>query len=148
MPARVAVLHHAVVLDEGQHAVLAGVEGLEAVEQVAVGLEDVDVVLGGVAHGHVAQHEAVGAVGADADVLRRRSIGPPLPDATRPASTTTSSALTPEPSICRLQRMHGPRFGMPWRSSSGGWRRSLPGPSARPMTAIRFWSLGQWNWYA
>ena len=66
-----AVLHHAVVLDEGEHAVLAGVEGLEAVEQVAVALEHVDVVLGGVADLDVAQHEAVGAVGADADVLGR-----------------------------------------------------------------------------
>ena len=37
-----------------------------------------------------------------------------------PASTMTSSALTPEPSSWRLQRMHGPAFGMPWRSSRGG----------------------------
>src|SRR5919201_1072794 len=44
-----------------------------------------------------------------------------MPTSLWPAtSTTTSSALTPEPSICRLQRMHGPRLGMPWRASSGG----------------------------
>ena len=42
--------------------------------------------------------------------------------------------------------MHGPRFGMPWRSSSAGFG-SWPGPSARPMTAIRFWSLGHLHWY-
>ena len=40
-----AVLHQAVVLDEREHAVAARVEGLELVEAVAVGLEDVDVVL-------------------------------------------------------------------------------------------------------
>ena len=46
--------------------------------------------------------------------------GPPLPAPASPASTMTSSALTPEPSSWRLQRMHGPGFGMPWRSSRGG----------------------------
>ena len=48
------------------------------------------------------------------------SIGAPSPDATRPASIVTSSGDTPDPSICRLQRMQGPRSGMPWRSSAGG----------------------------
>ena len=39
--------------------------------------------------------------------------GPSLPLPTSPASTTTSSGLMPDPSICRLQRMQGPRSGMP-----------------------------------
>ena len=65
----VAVLHQPVVLDEREHAVPAGVVGLEPVEQVAVALENVDVVLVRVADGEVAQHEAVGAVGEDAHVL-------------------------------------------------------------------------------
>src|SRR3981081_4506386 len=73
-------------------------------------------------------------------------IGAASPDATRPTSITTSSAETPEPSICRLQRMHGPRSGIPWRSLNGGFGGGL-GPGWRPSTAIRFWSLGQWNWY-
>ena len=42
------------------------------------------------------------------------SIGAPSPDSTRPASITTSSGPTPEPSTWRLQRMHGPRSGMFW----------------------------------
>jgi len=58
-----------VVLDEGQDPVLARVEALELLHAHPVGLEHVDVVLGGVADLHVAQHEPVGAVGADADVL-------------------------------------------------------------------------------
>jgi len=58
-----------VVLDEGQHAVAAGVEGLEGVEAVAVGLHDVDVVLGRVSDGELPEHEPVGAVDVDADVL-------------------------------------------------------------------------------
>ena len=70
MPAASQFCDQAVVLDEGEHAVAAGVEGLELVEAVAVGLEDVDVVLGGVADGDLAQHEAVGPVDEDADVLR------------------------------------------------------------------------------
>src|SRR3954452_22208792 len=47
-------------------------------------------------------------------------LGPPSPLDASPASMITSSALTPEPSICRLQRMHGPRSGIPWRFSRGG----------------------------
>src|SRR5581483_2803951 len=78
------------------------------------------------------------------------SIGAPLPDSTRPASITVSSAFTPDPSICRLQRMHGPRLGMPCGSGRpvGEVGGSWPGPSARPITATRLWALGQWNWYA
>src|SRR3712207_6912925 len=48
----VAVLLHAVVLDEGQRPVAAVVVGLEVREQVAVGLEHVDAVLLGVADLH------------------------------------------------------------------------------------------------
>src|SRR3954449_11403632 len=70
--------------------------------------------------------------------------GPPLPFDASPASTTTSSALTPEPSIWKLQRMHLPRSGMPWRSHFGGFGGGL-GPGSRPMTAIRFASFGQVN---
>jgi hypothetical protein len=58
-----------VVLEEGENAVAPGVERLEAVEEVAVRLEDVDVVLGGVPDRQVAQDEAVGAVGEHPDVL-------------------------------------------------------------------------------
>ena len=43
--------------------------------------------------------------------------------------------------------MHGPRSGMPWRFSRGGIG-GCSSPSSRPMTATRFWSFGQWNWYA
>ncbi len=57
------------VAHEGEHAVAAGVVGLEPVEQVAVGLEHVDVVLTSMPDRHVAQHEPVGAVDEDADVL-------------------------------------------------------------------------------
>jgi hypothetical protein len=66
---RLAVLHDAVVLDEGEHAVRTRVERLELVEQVAVGLRHVDVVLARVAHGDIAQHEAIGPVDEDADVF-------------------------------------------------------------------------------
>ena len=97
-----------------------------------------------VADREVSKHEAIGAVGADADVLAPTA-GPWFPFAGLPASTTTSSALTPEPSIWKLQRMQRPRLGMLWRSSSGGCG-SVPVPSEWPITAIRFWSLGQWNW--
>ena len=50
----------------------------------------------------------------------RRPTGRRRPAAASPASTTTSSALTPEPSSWRLQRMQGPAFGMPCRSVRGG----------------------------
>jgi hypothetical protein len=60
-----------VVLDECEHAVLAVVEGLEAVDQVAIGFEDVDAVLGRMAEGHAAHHESVGTVHPDAYVLDR-----------------------------------------------------------------------------
>src|SRR4051794_29067139 len=78
------------------------------------------------------------------------TIGAPLPDSTRPASMTTSSGDGPEPSICTLQRMHGPVFGMPCGSGrlNEVVEGSLPGPSARPMTAISDWAFGQWNWYS
>src|SRR5918998_4966821 len=69
VPDRVAVLLDAVVLDEGQRPVEAVVVGLEVGQQVAVGLEHVDAVLLGVAHLDVLEDEAVGAVGADGDVL-------------------------------------------------------------------------------
>ena len=36
---------------------------------------------------------------------------------------------------------------MPWRFSRGGIG-SLPDPTARPITATRFWSFGQLDWYA
>src|SRR4051812_17089151 len=75
--------------------------------------------------------------------------GAPSPDATRPASMTVSSGAGPEPSIWKLQRMHGP-----WLGTRGGWggRGGLEGgpgprPSAGPMTATSAWALGQWNWY-
>ena len=64
-------------------------------------------------------------------------IGAASPDWTRPASITTSSAETPDPSIWRLQRLHGPMSGIPWRSASGGCGGGL-GPGRRPSTAIRF----------
>ncbi len=73
-----------------------------------------------------------------------------LPEATRPASMTTASGVAPEPSICRLQRMQRPALGMPCGSGrpvgldGGSW----PGPSARPITAIRFWAFGQRYWYS
>src|SRR5918998_146034 len=70
VPDRVAVLLDAVVLDEGQRPVEAVVVRLEVRQQVAVGLEHVDAVLLGVAHLEVLEDEAVGAVGADRDVLR------------------------------------------------------------------------------
>src|SRR6476469_7322501 len=47
-------------------------------------------------------------------------IGAPSPEATRPASIVTSSGETPDPSIWRLQRMQGPRSGIPCRSVRGG----------------------------
>ena len=71
--------------------------------------------------------------------------GPPLPASASPASTTTSSALTPEPSSWRLHRMHGPDVGdavAVLRGGDGG--AAVSGP--RPITATRLASLGQWNW--
>ena len=50
-------------------AVFHVLEDLEVLEPVAVDLVHVDPVLLGVADGHVAQHEAIGAVGADPHVL-------------------------------------------------------------------------------
>ena len=137
-----AVLHQPVVLDEREHAVLACVEGLEAVEQVAIALEHVDVVLGRVPDLEVADHDPVRPVGPDADVLggldRRGIAGLPRD----PRRSRRRRAETPDPSIWRLQRMHGPRSGIPCRSSRGGFGGSVS-PGARPSTAIRFWSLGQ-----
>src|SRR4051812_8579895 len=76
--------------------------------------------------------------------------GAALPDSTRPASITTSSGEGPEPSICMLQRMHLPRFGIPCGSGRlyGVVDGSEPGPSARPITATSAWAFGQWNWYS
>src|SRR2546423_15707302 len=58
--------------------------------------------------------------------------GAPLPDSTRPASSTTSSGDGPEPSICTLQRRHGPRLGIPCGSGrpvgvTGGARAGARG---------------------
>ena len=124
----VAVRHHAVVLDEGENAVLAAVEGLEAVEQVAVALEHVDVVLGRVAHLQVADHDAVGAVGADADVLHRAD-GAPSPDSTRPASIVTSSGAATELVDLQVAADARPRSGMNCRSSIGGRGRGIDVPA-------------------
>jgi hypothetical protein len=68
---RGAVLDQPVVGGEREHAVLLGLEGLEALDPVAVDLVRVDAVLGDVADGDVGEDEPVGAVGLDADVLRR-----------------------------------------------------------------------------
>src|SRR5205814_7153989 len=59
---RLAVLGQAVVRGEGEVAVLAGVEVVHLVHQVAVGLEDVERVLLQVTDGEVAKHDAVRAV--------------------------------------------------------------------------------------
>src|SRR3954454_12119570 len=77
------------------------------------------------------------------------SIGAPLPDFARPASITVAFGEAPEPSICRLQRMQRPSFGMPCGSGrpvgdEGG--SGLP-VSARPSTATRLCALGQCDWY-
>ena len=45
----------------------------------------------------------------------------------------TSSGITPVPSICRLQRRHGPRSGIPWRFVSGGLGGDVS-DTARPWT--------------
>ena len=78
--------------------------------------------------------------------LEPAPLGPPLPAFVFPVSTVTSVGFGPDPSIWRLQRMHGPRsdFGMPLRLGCGGG--GAPAPSARPATKTRLWSLGQWNW--
>ena len=89
----------------------------------------------GVADLEVADHEAVRAVGADADVLGRLDRRGRRRTRRARRRSTTSSAATPEPSIWRLQRMHGPRSGIPCRSSSGGFggsvRRRARGPAPR-----------------
>src|SRR5215210_5153340 len=60
-------------------------------------------------------------------------IGAPSPDATRPASITVSSGAGPEPSIWKLQRMHGPSLGIPCGSGRpvGLLSGSCPGPGPR-----------------
>jgi hypothetical protein len=58
-------LVEAVVGGEAQHAVVLRVGGDELAQAEAVGLHDVDVVEGALLDPHVAQEEAVGAVGAD-----------------------------------------------------------------------------------
>src|SRR3954453_13506767 len=75
--------------------------------------------------------------------------GAPSPERGSPASITVLFALGPEPSIWKLQRMHGPRFGIPCGSARpvGLDSGSLPGPSARPITATSAWAFGQLNWY-
>ena len=65
---RLDVLVEAVVGGEGEHAVVLAVRGDELAQAEAVGLDDVDVVERALLDPHVAQEEAVGAVGAD-DVL-------------------------------------------------------------------------------
>jgi hypothetical protein len=60
-----------VVQGEHEPAVLLVVEELDALHAVAVGLVDVDAVLGRVRKAHVADDEPVGAVGADAHLLQR-----------------------------------------------------------------------------
>src|SRR5437763_8207633 len=62
-----------------------------------------------------------------------------------PVSTITSSGFAPEPSTCTLQRMHGPRLGIPWRLASGGGSWPLPG--TRPSSASRLCALGHVHWY-
>ena len=140
-----AVLHEAVVLDEREHAVLARVEGLEAVEQVAVALEHVDVVLGRVADLEVAEHEAVRAVGADADVLggldRRAVAGRDAARVDHDVVGRDARALDLEVAADARPEVGDPVPVLERRVAAD--RRS---PGARPSTAIRFWSLGQWNW--
>ena len=46
-------------------------------------------------------------------------------------SMSTSSGFAPVPSIWRLQRMHLPLSGIPWRSSRGGFGGGVF-TSARP----------------
>jgi len=133
-----------VVLDEGQHAVLAAVEGLEVVEQVAVGFEHVDVVLTGVAHGHVAQDEPVGAVGADAHVLDR---------ADRPVVGGLDAAGVDDHVVGAGSRALDLEVAADARAPVGyavailqRWPGVLARTGARPITAIRFWSLGHLVW--
>src|SRR2546427_126862 len=71
VPDRPAVLREPVVVRKRQLPVLARVEELHPLEQVAVGLHHVHVVLVRMAELHVAEPQAVGAVGAEPDVLLR-----------------------------------------------------------------------------
>jgi hypothetical protein len=66
-----AVLGEAVVVGEREVPVLARVEELHPVEQVAVRLEHIQIVLLRMAHGHVLEHESVRAVDLERDVLLR-----------------------------------------------------------------------------
>ena len=71
MPDGLAVARQPVVGGERERAVLAVVERLDAVEQVAVGLVHVEAVLERVGGGDALDDETVGAVGADDHVLDR-----------------------------------------------------------------------------
>ena len=117
------------VLDEGQHAVPAGVVGLEPVEA-------------GSRRSPGCRCRAPGRAARSGCGARSRRPGrrrcrrpsccrPPrarrCPAAASPASTTTSSALTPSPRAGGCTGCTRPAFGIPWRSSRGRrrWRRGV-----------------------
>jgi len=65
------------VLHEREHPVQPVVEGLEAVDAIAVRLQDVYAVLRRVPYLQIPEDEAIGAVGANRDVLLRSdAVGP------------------------------------------------------------------------
>ena len=97
--------------------------------------------LGGVAEGHVAQHEAVRAVDLEDDVLdgvRRPAVsGGDVAGVDDDVVGADARALELD-----VAADAGPDVGDPVAVVERRLRRRA-GPGSRPMSAIRFWSLGQ-----